>query len=400
EFGLALDLCAQYNLDTDEVFKMRWRKSNGDEFAIRDFLNVIKDRRWVVLEALERVLESATLQRGLLKFVVKVTDGVTLKQVEEEVEEMLEGLGSGDGGGGDDAKDKLQPSVTDLCFARLTAFKYLDRLETFEAIQGVSKLKTGGNLMHEVLKGSFEDQFEEFRGRDLGFLACRFAAVGHVGALEIFFKRHWKELKGVRLCVLDCLPLTLDPLVYVSVLPRVKGDGVEEEREAIPWRRPDWTEVNSSVKDLVEVMEFEDGSEGGKVSVLEKKLMDWVKERVVEFPASVETLAEWVSDRVLMIENKTGQTNVAKEVCRIAVEELGVVGLEGLLENLKVLSDLVYGCGKETLTYDEVLRMSVSDVLELMVADVVADPVEFTRRVEMYVKPMLDGWARERVGDG
>ncbi|KAJ3405148.1 hypothetical protein HDV05_006730, partial [Chytridiales sp. JEL 0842] len=381
EYGTALDICHKYGLDVDEVYKARWRDSDFGEAAIHDFLSVVKDKEWVLTEALERVPGNAKSARALLKFVVKQTDHVTQQDVEAEIEEVLLRLSDSEMLKSESNKSSKKILTSKLCSFRMKALKYLDRLETFDSIHGTRASNLGAAI--ERLKiGEFTDRFRQFRDADLVSLACRHASKGNTDAMEVFFTRHGSEVLPYRLAILSLLPLTIDPTAIKKVLPRIDVQKSSEVAwHMIPWRKPDWTEASSVVQELLFGFESEEDS-NDEVNV---KLV------AVEHPASAEVVGRWYVNRVLEIEMETCQADLALEFGRLVQgSPFHVSGLEDVLKALETLVDLVYGCQQVSLSLAQLQKLGPEEVLGLLLDDSRPSPSEFVNRARKYAIPFLD----------
>ncbi|KAJ3107129.1 hypothetical protein HDU97_004822 [Phlyctochytrium planicorne] len=344
EYGTALELCEQYSLDVDEVYKAKWLDSDFDDQAINDILTRLKDREWALRNALNRSPKSSRVTRGLLKYVISQTERATLESFNAEIESFLEGEEI-------QRVDKEVP-ITTLCALRIKAFKFLDRLETFEAI---SKALVG--LSTGTVEG-FQWSFGRFRDEDIVEVAKTYAAQGNVLALEIFFLRH-PEVLPFRFEILSQLPPTTDLALLKKVLPR-RSESTKSEvsKPTIPWRTPDWTESTLQVAEIL--LEFE---------IAEARLFKCglkAAKPPIEIPATSDFLTQWYTDFVKKVEAQTSLTSLSQSIVQtVQAAPFNIEGLELLSHNIRTLSDLIYICGAEFATLNDVENMPHREIIQL-----------------------------------
>ncbi|KAJ3081831.1 hypothetical protein HK102_002104, partial [Quaeritorhiza haematococci] len=432
EYGAALDIAKAFSLDFDEIYKSQWLASEINESSIRDYLGKIQDTAWVLRNCIDRVPTHPKVARALLQFGLKATNGVTMEDVNREMESVMEaieeisaassssragseqttptrGMSRVDVQGQKPVVDKIPPHV--LCKHRLTLLKYLDRLETHVAIYGNSSTVVSGAGGKSV---PFSRHFATFRDSNMIVQAVEYAVTGDVTALEVLFTRHGDEILPYRLSILDQLPETVDVGKCRHVLPRCEGVG-EGGREVrwsfIPWRKRDWVEVPDVQEFVGWTMEESDTVE------LERKLQDLDIVRVggKEGPAacdpvSAEVILEWYATRARRIERVTGQVDLAADLVRFGIEN-DVPGLQGLYDKLQTLSAVIYDCidsfseeededGDEEsegvlLNLDEFEKLDDRGVLELLLSR--TDPDSFVEDIERFVVPFLVQPSRKMV---
>ncbi|KAJ3216960.1 hypothetical protein HDU67_008689 [Dinochytrium kinnereticum] len=381
EYGAALDLCERFSIDVDEVHKARWCHSNLDEQAIFDFLSRVNDREWALRDVISRIPNSAHILRGLLKYAVRHTEHITMDDLNKEFEDLLEGIS---GVKTSETKKKAEGTVTatTLCIIRMKALKYLDRLETFEAIS--SSLARNESL-------SFSSMFSSFRNQDIVEFAKRFAAEGNVNALELLFTRHG-ELLPFRFEILRQLPSTIDIASLRKVLPRQDAEtGLEVIRRSIPWRQPDWTETNPEVVEIL--LGFELAEEtlfkcGAKSGI------------PVEGESSAEFLSAWYIDYIKNVERESGQTNLALSITIMArAAPFNIAGLDELHHSLQTLNDLNYVCGCLEIDLKELESMPTEDVIRQALDDSISDSNVFLMRVRTVIVPYMQRLSNLGQGD-
>ena len=73
DYEEALRIASAYNLDTDLVYQKRWLLSRVSTESIEQFLDKIKEKRWVLPECLRRVTNDASTTKMLLEYGLKHT---------------------------------------------------------------------------------------------------------------------------------------------------------------------------------------------------------------------------------------------------------------------------------------------------------------------------------------
>ena len=68
EYGEALELARQYNLDCDLVYQCQWQLSVPSVAAIEDYLSKVSKRSWVLKECLHCVAPDFLTMKELLSY--------------------------------------------------------------------------------------------------------------------------------------------------------------------------------------------------------------------------------------------------------------------------------------------------------------------------------------------
>ncbi|RKO90215.1 secretory pathway protein Sec39-domain-containing protein, partial [Blyttiomyces helicus] len=394
EYPGALDLARKFGLDEDEVYKAQWMRSEVSETTIADYLELISNRRWVLQSCLERVPPSAKAAKLLLRYGLKQTSIITLKDVEDEIEAVLAELSP---------DEHAQPtpsssttslatrplSTMDVCLFRMQFLKYLDRLETHETIYAGAFGNSSSTDVTLSETGSFAEHYAWFRDSDLVAQGVDYAITENLLALEQLFTRHGPEVLPFRLSILSHLPDTADPSHYKHLLPIVSvRSGVEAPWPAIPWRKSDWTE-SQTVKEFVGWVDDDDEDSDPLPPGVERRA----------YPAPHAVIAEWYASRAREIEALSGQVDLALHLVRLGISN-NVTGLDDLHEDLATLSALVYECYAPTskaaidVSLEALRAMSEAETLRLMLAE--SDPSRIVRDIRQFVVPYLDRLARRR----
>ncbi|KAJ3036702.1 hypothetical protein HDV00_002462 [Rhizophlyctis rosea] len=335
DYAAALSLAQKCSLSENEIYISQWEDhiasgAKVTEEGIRDVLGKVGDRKWVLDQCLETVPEGVAGARLLLQYGVKLTGGVGVKEVEAEIQRVLrefESDGDGEGGATEEEGKEGQLSVLDLCLYRIKFLRFLDRLETHEAIYAGTD--------YDVY-GGYSTHFGWFRETSLPGLAFAFAMEENFRALEVLFTRHGAEILPWRFSILQFVPEVVDIVKYKSLLPRVDArTGREVARSCVPWRKSDWTST-PVVKEFVGVLETEDDEND-------------VPEGAVKmpYPAEKAQVARFYAERAREIEKRSGVVDFALDLLRVARSEFGVVGegceeVEGVFDSLLTLSAVVY----------------------------------------------------------
>ncbi|KAJ3297076.1 hypothetical protein HK104_000885 [Borealophlyctis nickersoniae] len=399
DYTTALELAAKFDLDKDEVYKAQWLQIDVSEATIRDFLGKIRDRQWVLHQCLDRIPPSGKAAKLLLQYGLKQTNFLTLRDVEAEIEAVLEQLSGNEADVGNSRESlvsnatqpegAVQPSTMDLCLFRIQFLKYLDRLDTHEAIYAGTQFGSGGPEFGDQ-PTAFAEHFAWFRDADLVAQAVDFAIDENLAALEQLFTRHGSDVLPCRLSILSHLPETADPTSYKHLLPRIdQKTGNEAPWVVIPWRKPDWTK-SDTVLEFVGLIDDEDHSVLGVPQPL-----PGIERR--DYPASASVISKWYATRSREIEARSGQIDFALDLVRLGMHN-GVKGLTDLHENLMTLSSLVYECcdPMSTVAVDMSLEKlqgaSDTEIIRLFLAD--SDASKIVRDIRRFVMPYVERVAK------
>ena len=213
-----------------------------------DVLSKIKDINWVLHTCSFRVGSTAKETRLLLKYGLKLTDHLSLTDVNNEIEDVLNDMGS--------QKLEPKPSISLMLKYRLLYLGYLDRLDAHFSIFGPSQsLSCIGDC---ELMEPFDIHFSQFRDEDILELCCLLDSDGNIQAVEVLWTR-FSELQTYRFMILDHLPATMNPLKYTHLTPTIKA-GKIVAWNCIPLRESDWCEdeyvlefIGESKQDRVEL---------------------------------------------------------------------------------------------------------------------------------------------------
>ncbi|KAJ3137894.1 hypothetical protein HK100_000355 [Physocladia obscura] len=385
DYEAAFQLCTTFGLSRDIVYKRMFLESHekGANESTWKLLDKVVDDDWVIETCFHGLHgPGASELRAAFRTVIKRSEYLTLEEVEREVEEAFDETIPN----GEDFEGKKPVSKMDLCLHRVRAFKYLDRLDLFEAIleTGVSPVVVYDGTLNSK-KQSFEELFLQFRDMDLVYLACIHAAQGNIDVLKIMFSRHSKDILPHRFTVLAKLPISFDltSSVVEKILPKcdpVSGDEISSVSR--PWRKPDWTEASHSIQDLVH--EFAEN---------EPQIFSNLKKNIVAIPASAPIVSKWYINRALNIEDKLGDTKMAIDLLEFASNS-NVENLEPLINEFTTLFDLSesyegkHGGGK--LTLSDIREMPVDTIVKMMLAGVRNHPDLFCNRVKDSVVPFLN----------
>ncbi|KAJ3132279.1 hypothetical protein HDU90_007471 [Geranomyces variabilis] len=385
EYDAASKLAVENDLSKDDIYKAQWLASEVTEETVSDYLSNIKDRSWVMRTCVERVPSNVKATYLLLRYGLKQTDRITFEDVEKEIEDALTDSGS-PVERRDDA-DSADMSVASLCVFRTRLLKYLNRLETHRAIYG-----TNFDPNSENASTTFANHFEWFRDSDLVNEAIDLALNENYSALETLFTRHGKDILPYRLSILNFIPETADPTSYKQLLPKID---VATDREiewlVIPWKRADWTEMES-VQDFVKLLVEGDGDD--------QEADDGLLQSH-NYPATGSEVTAWYTARACEMEASSGQADMSLDLVRLG-QRNNVRGLESLHEDLVTLSTLLYECYDPTskevaeLSLESLRCRTPAEVLQLFVAQSTAKTIAFDLRnyVLPYLARLTETWAR------
>lgn len=281
EHDFALSLASHYKINPDLAFQTRWRSRPVSEASIKDHLDKISDRDWVLRECIERVPRTLDAARMLLEYGIKHAvpswlekeSGNRTELAESEKAETIQRLAvlaksidkkssvhldlSQDLG--EDEEDELLPSKSDIkiLLQRLILLSHYDRLCTYAMIN---------------------DRNQHFDAREyLNFRTCSlvnacatFAQNEDIRALETIWTYHGDSTLPYRLIVLSYLPETLpadSPTVShlfpaVADIPEsadeeVSADASVTQWKTKVWRKADWAESTDFIVPLLGLISSE-----------------------------------------------------------------------------------------------------------------------------------------------
>ncbi|KAI8925442.1 secretory pathway protein Sec39-domain-containing protein [Entophlyctis helioformis] len=322
-------LCSDLRLHPDDVLKHLWTTGAKTPARVRDVLARVTDTPWVVAQCLADPPDLDTA-RHLLMTLVERTSGLDYTAVEREILDAVDGLDGETGG-------TSSGHAVDQCLARAKALAWLDRLDSYEAVQAAQTLPAS-------LAG-----YMEFRAADMVATAAELAAAGAVDALDVLLTREAPAVLPFRLDLLDLLPELLAPAAYARLLPVVGADGVETDRRMLPWRKSDWTAAPAT-RELMQLVLGDDEDDGG--------LGGSGHGAGVAYPADKHTVEQWYIRRVSRIEAFTGTPTLALALARLGVDK-GVAALDGLVHRLVLLDKLA---ARQALRADDNNNSTSSDV--------------------------------------
>ncbi|KAJ7565349.1 hypothetical protein O6H91_02G056800 [Diphasiastrum complanatum] len=294
EYESALSLAKQYDLDTDEIYKCRWKRSDFGIDAIEQNLSAVKDRRWVVSECLERLSLDVESMGALLLYGLDETDPYSNDESEQSVGAAVH--------------------IKNLWWFRLKRLRllqYKDRLDTFVG-------------MH--MGRYFPAEYSTFRTADLQKIAVGFAEGGKTRALGLLFKRHTLSLAPSILTILDAIPETLPPHSFSHLLPEIHPPKV-----SIPRPHGDWVENDCTLQAIM------DGLPGIEEQHLEVHLSECTEHMVKLYKGLIwpnETeISGWYCKRAREIDRLSGQLENSLTLLDLGLSK-GLKELQHVWENV------------------------------------------------------------------
>ncbi|KAJ3386499.1 hypothetical protein HDU84_001515 [Entophlyctis sp. JEL0112] len=391
----AFAACAELGVSRDVVYKQLICGSDGAAAApVGATLDRVEDD-WFVCEVacLERDIGSvywtARSVREALRCVVARSAAIDLAKVEADIEKALLDDTAVDKDDAHDTQKQGKMSAVDLCLYRMKAFRYLDRLDTLEAINELGLSPVGDVPVNDSKREEsvFIQLFSLFKDIDLVFVACLHAARGNLGVLEILFTRHGDDLLPHRFTILSNLPLSL----------RLDGKDGESLRKLVPkyhqqtraevgwaqrrWRKADWTETSETIREFVAELAAED----------EAPMFPKLRSNAAVFPAPMDVIGQWYKSRALQIEEVLGDTALALSWLEFATGPQGNVnGVDDVIDELTTLFDLAQDGGASgKVTLAQLREMPADDVIRLMLDGVKNHPDLFCKRTKASVVPFL-----------
>ena len=254
EYGRALTVAADYGLDTDLVYQKRWETSDFGSNAIDDFLRKITKRSYINEQIQYQLPETLDACRELIKFGLKGNGLAALRELAttspddlgfivfdedeaDEDDETYSGFDPIEQKNFDRKKLKklnaklmsqidfstLIASQLSLLKTRAILLKYLDRLNTFEELNG--------GYGSEKARRNFQPQaYECFREHGLVEYAADCARAADWRTVETLFVFHQAELAPHRLAIVACMPECVPIDEYRILLPELNP----ETNEIIP----------------------------------------------------------------------------------------------------------------------------------------------------------------------
>ncbi|KAI8914319.1 secretory pathway protein Sec39-domain-containing protein [Gorgonomyces haynaldii] len=270
-------------------------------------LQQVQDLKWK-LQFCKKQVDSLSQAKELLQYGLELTNTLTKKELEQEMEDLLNGAQS--------------HGRMDLYTERVYFITQLDLLDTFSLF---------GHLFEIT-----SSVFYQFQATDLKLFAIELAKRAEIQSLDTMFTRH-SQLLQHRMEILQFLPLPIHPKRFLYLMPQMDpATGKEQLFKEIPWRK-DWTRDPS----IVEIMD----------------LLNDV-ERI--YPATQETLQEWYRMRISAYETH-GYLEFALLICE---------SVQDLLPDLNQQLEILYWLEKEgkDLELDQLNQMSLKDLFETVQA--------------------------------
>eukprot|EP00803_Ostreobium_quekettii_P005494 evm.model.scf_1.18 EVM.evm.TU.scf_1.18 scf_1:336773-339914(+) len=359
-------LATNQGLDSDRVYKYRWTATPIDEWNVKENLEPVTDRRWVIEQCGVRVADSVQLQRSLFECGVRETE-----KWYDFISNATDGAQVGDvvpQGGIADREWLLQK--------RMELIGAFDRMETF----------------CEVQEGGYSAQaYAVFRDCDLVDAARAFAAFGDLMGVQILVQRHTRAVFHKLLDILSCIPETTDPGLYAHLLP---APGSTPKDIFAPAREADWSENPETLQVL---KANNPDMKASCTPMLTEPILtlDDLETQVL----GADALTEWYTNRALDIDTNTGQLSFSKALLQIGVDK----GLSGsvteLLKSVQVLSGTVKGSQAGwSVGLQEFSTMSRSDRIRVLLEGSTISSLELD--LEERILPFfagLDDSLREEV---
>ncbi|XP_019858990.1 PREDICTED: neuroblastoma-amplified sequence-like [Amphimedon queenslandica] len=377
EYGEALELARQYNLDCDMVYQCQWQLSVPSVASIEDYLSKVSKMSWVLKECLHSVAPDFLTMKELLSYGLHRTSFKELCILRSDQDSSWKGIEEVDD---ERLKQPLEviakwKSLSEdeifLCQCRETLLKYLDRLNTYEVILGGPAA---------TLDGYDSSVFGEFRNINLIQAAIDFAKDGQWEAVEALFDRHGNVVLPYRLIILSYLPETISfagDIQYLLPTLNEAGEVIEWEGESL--RDQDWVEHQS-------IRQFYSLGKQTSLDLITSEEMSDLREYIE--PITGELLTSWYRRRAIEIEQYTGQVDNALSLIGFAIKN-NVKGLEVLEHQLLTLRSLVYHCNVDShLSLSKLEKMTNLEILHLIMHDVEGD--KFIQYFTNHAMPYID----------
>ncbi|KAG9017875.1 hypothetical protein FRB93_004686 [Tulasnella sp. JGI-2019a] len=343
----------------------RWIDIQDDDLTVEiveELLEAITDDLWVVAACVDRVVDDIQIQRCIVQTGIARTEKTVL--LAQEVVKELEG----DAGGEHEelsedtsATPELDDDIRELLVLRRMLLRRSDDLHTYEEMASKSNWSLGPADRPDETPVSEElDDLDPWaEGNDeapvlpsvspsspppftlTSFLlapaletALLLASSLQIPALAVLFVRRTDELLPHRLKVFDAIPLYAQSSEKLNeLLPSFDYQTSQEKLPSqTPWREiPDWTEADGMT--LVDA----------GAAIIHVSTFESLKTLRPE-PLSAEELSSWYLERAKRIDLDLGLVDVALALVQHGASQ-GIPGLDGLGEELSLLSRLVYDAG-------------------------------------------------------
>ncbi|KAL6047391.1 putative Neuroblastomaamplified protein [Balamuthia mandrillaris] len=188
----ALALAQTHGFDTDVIYQKQWATEPVNKQSIKNCLNKVYDKEWVLWQCHHRIPHSPHANRLLLRYGLQISvPSFTYGQTAASLS----------------IPSKLSQKDKELCLHRLLFLQYLRRLDTFQHINACNNVRFDAA------------EFLEFRNSDLVAKAKTYALKENLEALQVLLARHKEELLPFLLDILALIPETTDPALYADLLP-------------------------------------------------------------------------------------------------------------------------------------------------------------------------------------
>lgn len=348
---------------TEDDLCKRWTEILDDEITtetICQYLEPTTDDLWTTVACVERLVEDAAVQKGLLELGLKRTEPAQHRS--RAIYESADDETDPEGNEGAETKEhrrrnelashfRDEPVHAQLCHLRSVLLERLDRLNTFVEIcqDALPLAETDAEVVEDewaddpwgdasqtspsTSKGSLPLGLPEFLTFGLLEIACLLASQGAYAAVGVLMRRHGSYLWQYRFAILESILEQAQASDFRELLPRFNpSSGTERSAETEPWRAEvDWTE-KSAVRDALAASD---------IPFLFHHPKD--NTRPEPHPISLEesALADWYRARVERIISASGVLDSALSLVQHAASQ-GLQGLDEVAEDLLLLSRLVY----------------------------------------------------------
>ncbi|KAF9381291.1 hypothetical protein CPC16_009914 [Podila verticillata] len=408
-------------LDTNAILKYQWKQLNHiTTDAIATILKKVTDKEWVLDQCVASVADDHDTIRVLLEHGLQLTETVMddiIARCELGTQTKIDWIraaSSGEPLGHQSSQALLAAKLSELeilaCKYRWYLLKYLNRLATHHELATAEKdarAKVEAKVARIQKPKSSHDPFDplrieqepepvsnlplitgtyhSFRDMDLAGQACVFAEDGFVEGIRILFTRHNRETWPWRLAIVGRIPETCPTETYKDLLPQINPSTRSEKEWALDntWRDMDWVEVaelrtlvfgspdherDSYMEQLALTIEERRAAHGGdEAAVLDMVTIQKEAEELLPspeaFPAPVERLSQWYTNRALAIDRDAGQMIEARRLIQWGTNH-HIPYLETISEDLEILCKILYEIKPESRTPESRALWS-STVLDL-----------------------------------
>ena len=404
EYGEALILAKQFDLDSDLVHMRQWRKHAVSKASIQDYLRKISKRHWILRECLSRVSEDLDATKALLNYGLIGTELEVLIHLGQTRTECL-----------DDSSYQLEIDEYSLSEedAYLTMHQIEEKKKSYRSTKVallLKKLESMLNengltveqkeilqsrrklvhylqtlLLYEDILGGAEtavqnfssDEYLKIRDQSLLKTTIEFAQSSNWKAVDTMLM-HVEKLDQSRLLILSNFPESMNVDEYCELLPAMARDGKVKDLFLSKIFDEDWS-FSKPIDKLLPVSLEVKNVNLDKVPEILKSSDKW---------KSAEFCCDWYKWRARQIESVTGIVSNSCTLLQIGIKN-EFQGLAELFNDLSFFSSIVYESQCNILLpFEEFEKCSEFDRMNLILQNSSIETI--CKDILKFIKPRLN----------